>query len=314
VASLLDHPREQWRALTAAKAGGWYQGFVLHAHDVVTMLREGTGWEVEYPRDVWRLHTLAGLTRNTGKAPEARNHLRFDRITQPWLRDLAKRWARLRLSGGLTVGTVINDVTAFTRFSAFLGQAMPATDALAGVDRLLLERYLAWLATAPGRARREGGRRHRAGHVLLRDPPARLGRHSPDHRGVLHRRHPAASTAAVAAAQRARHGPDRVSDQPRPLAPPRRPADHLDSDQVRAARLRRVHPGLRLPGPRRAGRPLLRRLQAATKRIHRLEHDNHQLRDALARALGEHRATDIPGRTSSRDTPTDNPAKPPGPR
>ncbi len=132
VGSLLDHPHEQWRALTAAKAGGWYQGFVLHAHDVVTMLREGTGWEIEYPRDVWRLHTLAGLTRNTGKAPEARNHLRFDRITQPWLRELAKRWARLRLSGGLAVGTVVNDVSALTRFSTFLGESVPTVDTLAG--------------------------------------------------------------------------------------------------------------------------------------------------------------------------------------
>jgi len=150
VDSLVDHSHEQWRALTAAKSGGWYQGFVLHAHDVVTMLREGTGWEIEYPRGVWRLHTLAGLTRNTGKAPEARNHLRFDRITQPWLRELAKRWARLRLSRGLAVGTVLNDIAALTRFSAFLGQSVPTVDTLAGVDRPLLERYLAWLSTQAG--------------------------------------------------------------------------------------------------------------------------------------------------------------------
>ena len=149
VGSLLDRSREQWRALTAAKSGGWYQGFVLHAHDVVATLHEGTGWEIEYPRDVWRLHTLAGLTRNTGKAPEARNHLRFDRFTQPWLRELAKRWARLRLSSGISVGTVLGDIGALTRFSAFLGQTAPTVEALAGIDRPLLERYLAWLATAP---------------------------------------------------------------------------------------------------------------------------------------------------------------------
>jgi len=62
------------------------------------MLPEGTGWEVEYPRDVWRLHTLPGLTMNAGHSAEARNHLRFDRLSQPWLRPLAKRWCRLRLS------------------------------------------------------------------------------------------------------------------------------------------------------------------------------------------------------------------------
>lgn len=38
---------------------------------------------------------------------------------------------------------------------------------------------------------------------------------------------------------------------------------------------------------------LLRRLQAATDRIRRLEADNQQLRDALARALGDARTTRI---------------------
>jgi hypothetical protein len=48
---------------------------------------------------------------------------------------------------------------------------------------------------------------------------------------------------------------------------------------------------------------LLRRLEAATSRIRRLEADNQQLRDALARALGERRAADVIGQPSSRDTP-----------
>jgi hypothetical protein len=147
VASLLDHSEQRWRQLTSAKSGGWYQGFLLHARDAMQTLRDGTGWEIEYPRDVWRLHTLPGLTVNTGKAPDARNHLRLDRITQPWLRVLAKRWARLRLTSGLAIGTVLNDVAALTGFSAFLHQAVPSVDALAAVDRALLERYQAWLAT-----------------------------------------------------------------------------------------------------------------------------------------------------------------------
>jgi integrase len=146
VASLLDHDEPRWRELTAAK-GFWYQGFVVHAHEVVQTLRDGTGWEVEYPRDVWRLHTLTGLTTNVGKTPGARNHLRFDRVAQPWLRELAKRWARLRLMSGLTVGTVLGDIAALTRFSRFLDQVAPAVGALADLDRPLLERYLAWLGT-----------------------------------------------------------------------------------------------------------------------------------------------------------------------
>ena len=41
---------------------------------------------------------------------------------------------------------------------------------------------------------------------------------------------------------------------------------------------------------------LLRRLEAATSRIRRLETDNQQLREALARALGQRRAADVLGR------------------
>src|SRR5712691_4553188 len=45
---------------------------------------------------------------------------------------------------------------------------------------------------------------------------------------------------------------------------------------------------------------LLRRLEAATGRIRHLEADNQQLRDALARALGEQRAAGILGQTIAR--------------
>jgi hypothetical protein len=49
---------------------------------------------------------------------------------------------------------------------------------------------------------------------------------------------------------------------------------------------------------------LLRRLEAATDRVRRLEQDNRELRAALAQALGEHRQAAITGRsTPGRDTP-----------
>jgi hypothetical protein len=44
---------------------------------------------------------------------------------------------------------------------------------------------------------------------------------------------------------------------------------------------------------------LLRRLEAATERIRRLETENNELKDALARALGQQRADNIQG-TSGR--------------
>jgi integrase len=144
VESLLDLSEGEWRQASGGK-GGTYQAFLLFARDAVEALAEGTGWEAEYPRDIWRLHRIPGLVMNPGKPANSRIRLRFDRVAQPWLRALSKRWARLRLSSGLSVGTVQSDVAALTRFSEFL--AVAGTTALGGADRALLERYLAWLAS-----------------------------------------------------------------------------------------------------------------------------------------------------------------------
>ena len=51
---------------------------------------------------------------------------------------------------------------------------------------------------------------------------------------------------------------------------------------------------------------MLRRLEAATTRIRRLEADNQQLRDALARALGQQRAAEVLGQAISHDTANGN--------
>jgi hypothetical protein len=91
-------------------------------------------------------------------------------------------------------------------------------------------------------------------------------------------------------------------------------------DDLRAeiGRLRQRHPAT-LPAPvppqrqRASDSSLLRRLEAATARIRRLEADNQQLRDALARALGERRAADVLGQAGGRDTPRRNPSKIIGP-
>jgi Family of unknown function (DUF6262) len=78
--------------------------------------------------------------------------------------------------------------------------------------------------------------------------------------------------------------------------------------------LRQRHPAT-APAPvppqrqRASDSSLLRRLEAATVRIRRLEADNQQLRDALARALGERRAADILGHDHGRDTPKKNSPK-----
>jgi hypothetical protein len=76
-------------------------------------------------------------------------------------------------------------------------------------------------------------------------------------------------------------------------------------------RLRQRHPATPPPQAppqrqRASDTSLLRRLEAATARIRRLETDNQQLRDALARALGERRAFEVLGQMNGRDTPNEN--------
>jgi hypothetical protein len=100
-------------------------------------------WSDEYDRDVWRLPGLGIVDRN-------RAHLRFDVIPQPWLKGLAKRWARWRLSCGRGVATVVLGTMAVARFGTFLAAETVAVDGLDQVDRAVLERYLAHLHTELG--------------------------------------------------------------------------------------------------------------------------------------------------------------------
>jgi integrase len=146
VTSLLDLTEQQWRHSAGSQVGESAL-FLLDARDALESLRDGAGWEIEYPKDVWRLHKLPGITIPAGRpCPHAR--LRFDRIAQPWLRELAKRWTRLRLASGLSIGAARGGVDALTCFSRFL--ALTGVNALADVDRPLLERYLAHVASLPG--------------------------------------------------------------------------------------------------------------------------------------------------------------------
>jgi len=83
-------------------------------------------------------------------------------------------------------------------------------------------------------------------------------------------------------------------------------------------RLRQRHPATPPPPvppqrQRASDSSLLRRLEAATARIRRLETDNQQLRDALARALGERQCIEVLGQMIGRDTSKKNSPKIIGP-
>lgn len=135
--SLLDHDEPEWIRRGAAMANDTRaKGFLLYAHRTVLDLAEAGGWEAEYRRDIWRMHRLGF---------EGRITLRFDRIPQTWLREPAKCWIRLRLSRGLGLEAAGGrPLRTLTRFAAFLAAADVET--IEGIDRGLLERYLADLS------------------------------------------------------------------------------------------------------------------------------------------------------------------------
>lgn len=135
VASLLDHDEDTWNERTQVLMinDPHAQRLLGYAYRAIADLAEPGRWEAEFPRDAWRLRRLGYDGDRT---------LRFDGIPQPWLRDLAKRWIRWRLSSGLGLeaggGRPVVVITRFARFLANIG-----ITEIDRIDRSLLERYLA---------------------------------------------------------------------------------------------------------------------------------------------------------------------------
>ena len=149
--SLMEASEQHWRTRIGRPApkDSNPRALLAYARRSLEDLASGTGWDAEYPRDCWHLRRL-GLT-------EADLTLRFDQIPGPQLRELTKRWARWRLSCGLSYAAVARGVVAVTRFACFLHQSRGRPHTLAELDRPILERYLADLHTAyPDNAQRQG--------------------------------------------------------------------------------------------------------------------------------------------------------------
>ena len=100
----------------------------------------GDELERHYAGDTWHASAL-GI-----KAARGRDTVTFTRVSQPWLREAVKRWARQRLAIGCAFNTIRTAGLAFSRFSGFLAGCQPAVERSAQLDRALVERYLAWLA------------------------------------------------------------------------------------------------------------------------------------------------------------------------
>jgi len=103
----------------------------------------GDELEARYAADAWRAADLGVPARRGAGAAS------FTRIDPPWLRDAAKRRARQRLATGCAFNTIRTGTLAIKRFSEFLSQCQPPVTQPSGIDRALLERYLAWLAPLP---------------------------------------------------------------------------------------------------------------------------------------------------------------------
>ena len=149
VTSLLDWTEETWRQRIGRPApkDSNPRALLIFAHRQVEDLADAGGWDVEYGRDVWRLHNLGFKGRQT---------LRFDRIPQPWLKELAKRWARWRISTGLCLEASRRAVRAAERFAQFLSAPAVNIARLGEVDRPLLEQYLADLHAEMTGSQRQG--------------------------------------------------------------------------------------------------------------------------------------------------------------
>jgi len=145
--SLLDRAEDEWRTQIgrpAPKDGG-PRALLVYARRQVSDLADAGGWEAEFDRDVWQMRRL-GFTGN--------QRLTFTPITQPWLRELVKRWLRWRLSTGLGLPVASRGLLALTRFARFCECIDIPT--LADINRAVLERYLADLHAELAGSQRHG--------------------------------------------------------------------------------------------------------------------------------------------------------------
>ena len=98
---------------------------------------------LELPEQQWRQAAGSQVREPTLFLLDARDALQSLRDGTGW-----ERWLRLRLAAGLSIAAAKSGLDALTCFSQFLAQA--GVERLADVDRPLLERHLAWVASQPG--------------------------------------------------------------------------------------------------------------------------------------------------------------------
>lgn len=140
--SMLDYPLEHWEGIVGAaresspgrSGSGLNLGFLRWAYAELALLAA----DDPFAPGVWQARRVK---------PGERTHVRaidWSRIPQPWLRDAAKRWSRVRATT-LSLGSVTNDARRPARFGQFLASSTHVRWPRE-LNRQAIEAYLAHLS------------------------------------------------------------------------------------------------------------------------------------------------------------------------
>lgn len=157
ITSLLQHPEHEWPVIRADRDRGQTSthlrnGFLLFTIDELDKLRGTYTREHEFLRDRWRLRRLGFVGDEAGWT------LSFDRIQQPWLRDVIKRFLRWRIDIGHSASGMHRDLTTLTRMADALTEHAGPDARPHQFIRDVITRFLTLLAedglTPTGRSQR----------------------------------------------------------------------------------------------------------------------------------------------------------------
>ena len=105
--------------------------------------RAPRGWEKLWRKDVWGQTELPhGDLASIYRGEE---FIRFERIAQPWLKEAAKRWARMRLLADTSPRTMSAYLVGVGHFSEWLAEHAPEVSMPAALSRAVLEDYMLWV-------------------------------------------------------------------------------------------------------------------------------------------------------------------------
>jgi integrase len=151
VESLLDHGDRWWKHSAVGlrpELRGLTLAFLRYARNELQQLRERESGEECWEWDTWPVERVDPDGR---WAHQPTRRIYFSDIEPPWLRALAKRWARWRLSAATKSPLSVSHTTSsLRRFCRWLEQADALPARPGELTRDSLERFLAHLRSDPG--------------------------------------------------------------------------------------------------------------------------------------------------------------------